>query len=242
MVRIRLWDLPTRVFHWSLLACVAAAFATGWSGGNAMVWHGRCGIVIIGLLSFRVVWGFVGSTHARFGSFVRGPAAILAYLRGRWQGVGHNPLGALSVLAMLALLACQAIGGLFANDDIAFNGPYYSSISKDLSDWISGWHKRGAVLNLALVAMHVAAIVYYLGVRKENLVLPMLHGEKDVAPVQAGESARGGGLPAFLMAAMLAALVAWLASGRLLPGPAASEPVQQNSSEPTTKPANPPAW
>ena len=98
---IRLWDLPTRLFHWLLAALVTAAFVTGLTGGNAMVWHGRLGLLILGLLTFRLVWGLVGSTYARFVQFVPGPKTMLTYLRGGWQGMGHNPLGALSVLALL---------------------------------------------------------------------------------------------------------------------------------------------
>lgn len=238
MVRIRLWDLPTRVFHWSLLALVCASFATGWSGDNAMEWHKRAGIAIIGLLVFRLAWGFLGSTHARFARFVRGPAAIAAYLRGRWKGVGHNPLGALSVLGILALLGCQSLGGLFANDDIAFNGPYFNAISKDLSDWITGWHKRGSWLVLALVALHVAAILFYVRIRRETLIVPMLTGFKQVSSAQAGEAARGGGPLAFSVALALGLAAVWAANGALLPPPPPVQPVNP----PATQPANTPGW
>lgn len=229
MIRIKIWDLPTRVFHWSLAVLVATSFLTGWTGGNAMEWHGRAGIVIIGLLTFRLTWGFVGSTHTRFSRFVRGPAAIAGYLRGRWSGVGHNPLGALSVLAMLALLLCQALGGLFANDDIAFNGPYFNAISKDLSDWISGWHKRGAWLILTLIALHLAAILFYTHVRKETLIRPMLTGTKEVPETLAGESARGGGTVALIVAVVLGFAACWAASG--------VSPVQTKATAPAAKPA-----
>ena len=239
MVRIRLWDLPLRLFHWVLVLLVAASFVSAWTGGNAMTWHGRCGVTIIGLLSFRVTWGFVGSTHARFARFVRGPAAILAYLRGQWQGVGHNPLGALSVLALLALLSCQALGGLFANDDIAFNGPYSNVISKHLSDWITGWHKRSSWLILSLVAMHLGAIVFYTRVRKESLIAPMLSGTKEVPATLAAESARGGGPLAFVVALSLGLAAAWAASGGLLPAPTAA--VEKPSAS-VTKPAAAPGW
>ncbi len=237
MLRIKLWDLPTRVFHWSLLALVATSFATAWTGGNAMEWHGRCGVAIIGLLTFRLAWGFLGSTHARFARFLRGPAGVAAYLRGRWQGVGHNPLGALSVLGMLALLSCQALGGLFANDDIAFNGPYFAAVSKDLSDWITGWHKRGGWLILALVALHVGAILFYIQVRKETLIAPMLTGSKQVPAALAGQAARGGGPAAFAVALALGLAAAWAASGALLPAPLVTQPAA-----PPTVPAAPSGW
>jgi len=223
MVRIKLWDLPTRVFHWTLLALVATSFITAWTGGNAMEWHGRAGVTIIGLLTFRLIWGFVGSTHARFGSFVPGPATLVAYLRGRWVGVGHNPLGALSVLGMLVLLLCQALGGLFANDDIAFNGPYFNAIPKDLSDWITRWHKRGSWLILGLIGLHLGAILFYTHARKETLIKPMLTGTKEVPESLAGESARGGGLAALIAALALGFAACWAASGALLPAPHPSE-------------------
>ncbi|HPR06711.1 MAG TPA: cytochrome b/b6 domain-containing protein, partial [Denitromonas sp.] len=101
---ILIWDLPTRLFHWLLVVCVIGAIISTKIGGNAMLWHGRFGLAIVGLLGFRLAWGVVGSHTARFAQFVRGPATIAAYLRGQWQGIGHNPLGALSVLAMLLVL------------------------------------------------------------------------------------------------------------------------------------------
>ena len=117
MTRIQIWDLPTRLFHWLLVSAIGAAWATGEAGGSWMIWHGRIGLCIIGLISFRLAWGFLGTNYARFSTFVRGPAAIRAYLRGQWQGLGHNPLGALSVLALLAVVSLQMGSGLFANND-----------------------------------------------------------------------------------------------------------------------------
>ena len=108
MTRIKLWDLPTRLFHWTLLLLVCAAVISAQIGGNAMNWHGRFGAGILALLAFRLVWGVVGSTYARFASFVRGPGTILAYLRGQWRGVGHNPLGALSVVCFILMVVVSS--------------------------------------------------------------------------------------------------------------------------------------
>lgn len=213
-----------------------------------MDWHGRAGVAIIGLLTFRMIWGFVGSTHARFSKFVRGPAAIAQYLQGSWQGVGHNPLGALSVLGMLALLSVQAVGGLFANDDIAFNGPYFAAVSKHLSDWVTGWHKRGSWLVLGLLAMHLAAILFYTHVRKESLIKPMLSGTKEVPEALGSESARGGGISAFIVAIVVGLSTAWVASGALLPTPPEptvdASPTAQSAAPtvPTGKPAGSATW
>lgn len=216
--RIRVWDFPTRLFHWSLAACVAVAFVTGFTGADAMNLHGKAGIVIVGLVAFRLVWGFAGSTYARFASFVRGPAAIRAYLRGEWQGLGHNPLGALSVLGLLGLAAFQVATGLFGNDDIAYNGPLYVLVRKETSDLLTGLHHRSAWLLLALVALHLAAIAYYVRVKKDNLVLPMLTGWKEQQDKQA-KCARGGGVKAFVVAVAVGVGTAFAASGALLPAP-----------------------
>lgn len=210
MPRIRVWDLPLRIFHWALAFCVIAAYISQSIGGNAMVWHGRFGLAVLGLLTFRLAWGFVGSTNARFRHFVRGPKAIAAYLRGQWSGLGHNPLGALSVLALLGVPLLLTLTGLFANDDIAFEGPLYVLIDKDLSDRITKIHHWFEPVILILVGLHVAAIAFYVWVKKQTLVKPMMTGWKEVAE---GESATGGGLGAFLFSLALAIAVVVAASG-----------------------------
>jgi cytochrome b len=212
----RVWDLPTRIFHWALALLVVAAFVSAKIGGAAMVWHGRCGLTILGLLVFRIVWGFVGSTYARFAQFVRGPAAIRAYLRGEWRGQGHNPLGALSVLALLGVLAAMAGTGLFANDDIAFEGYLAPLVGSDLSGQITGIHHLLEKLLMLVVALHVGAIVFYVRVKKHNLVKPMLTGWAAGKPC---ESAQGGSVLAFIVALLIAFAAAWAASGALLPPP-----------------------
>jgi cytochrome b len=160
-----------------------------------MVWHGRFGLVVVGLLVFRLVWGFVGSTYARFFQFVRGPGAIVAYLRGQWHGEGHNPLGALSVLAMLGTLLLLVSTGLFANDDIAFEGPLYALVGKDLSDRVVGIHRLVEPLIILLVVAHLAAIAFYVRIKKETLIMPMITGQK----VGAGDTAKGGGVDRILL-------------------------------------------
>lgn len=213
---VRVWDLPIRVFHWALVLCLAGAYVSVKIGGNAMIWHGRCGLAIVGLLAFRLAWGFLGSTYARFARFVRGPAAIRAYLRGEWRGEGHNPLGSLSVLAMLGTLLLLAGTGLFANDDIAFEGPLYPLVGKELSDRFAGIHRLVEPLILLLVAAHVCAIAYYVCIRGESLILPMITGTKQ----SEAEEAQGGGAAAFFLALGLALAAVYAASGLWLPEPA----------------------
>jgi cytochrome b len=224
MKTIRLWDTPLRLFHWLLATAVVAAFATGLSGGNLMVWHGRIGVLIAALLAFRLTWGMVGSTYARFRTFVRGPATIAAYLRGRWQGIGHNPLGALSVLGMLAILTAQLLSGLAASDDIAFQGPYNILASKETEQLATFLHKQLIWLLGVLIGLHLMAIVYYTRVRKENLIQPMLTGTKILPAEHPAEEARGGGWVALAFALLTAIGAGWVAAGGpvayLAPAPA----------------------
>ena len=216
MTKIRLWDAPLRVFHWSLVALVLSAFATGLIGGGLMDWHGRMGALILALLGFRLVWGVVGSTYARFAHFIKGPGTILAYLKGQWHGIGHNPLGALSVLGMLGVLLLQAVTGLMANDDIAFQGPYNILVSKETEALAVYIHKHLFWLVGLLVALHLGAIVFYSRVKGDNLVKPMIYGDKDVADTPGQPvppNAQGGGPIALVIALLFALLVGWVAWG-----------------------------
>uniref|UniRef100_UPI0035AE8BF5 cytochrome b/b6 domain-containing protein n=1 Tax=Chitinimonas sp. TaxID=1934313 RepID=UPI0035AE8BF5 len=208
--KILIWDLPTRLFHWLLVLAIVALVVTGKAGGSWMEWHGRLGLLVLGLLVFRLLWGVMGSTYARFAGFFPTPAKVAAYLRGQWHAPGHNPLGACSVLALLAVPLFQALTGLVANDDIAFVGPLYDLVGRDLSNLATRWHLLAVNVLLALVALHVAAILFYAHIKKDNLVKPMVLGWKDSAH---GESARGGGWIAFVLALALAVLAVYGASG-----------------------------
>ncbi|MDR2838497.1 MAG: cytochrome b/b6 domain-containing protein [Azonexus sp.] len=222
--RIRLWDLPTRLFHWLLVLSVIAAIISGQLGGGLIDWHGRIGLLIIGLLAFRLVWGLIGSTYARFAQFFPTPAKIRAYLKGEWHEPGHNPLGAFSVFGLLAVLLIQAALGLFANDDIAFKGPLFDLVDKSLSNRLTGLHHLIANLLFILIGLHVAAIAFYAIVKKDNLVRPMLTGDKEV---NNGQDARGGGLIALIVALLLAGAAVYGASGDWLPPPPPPPPAAE---------------
>lgn len=215
---IRVWDLPTRFSHWSAVALVAAAIVSAKIGGNAMIWHERFGLALFGLVVFRIVWGVVGSTYARFSDFVPGPRMIADYFAGRWRGVGHNPLGALSVIVLLALIAFQSVTGLFANDDIAFQGPLAGLVASDASAAITALHHQAEWPIYAMIALHVVAVMFHLHAKKDNLVLPMITGTKAVSD-PAAQPAEGGTPVAFVIALALAAAAVWAASGGLLPPP-----------------------
>lgn len=216
--RVRVWDLPIRIFHWTLVLLVVFSFVSGMLGGGLIKWHGWSGLAITGLLVFRILWGLFGSTYARFASFVPTPGRLLAYLGGTWRGLGHNPLGALSVFALLGILIFQASSGLVANDDIAFEGPLYALVSKSTSDWLSSLHRQAFWPIVVLVVLHIGAVLFYVLVKKDNLIKPMLSGMKEVDDPQA-QSAKGGGALAFVVAVAFAIAVTWVAAGGLLSPP-----------------------
>lgn len=181
---IRVWDWPVRLCHWALVLAVAGLYATGKYGWLDMDWHFRFGYAALALLLFRMAWGFVGSEHARFADFLRGPKAILGYLAS-WRSLppeqaypGHNPLGALSVLALLGLLLLQVVSGLYSNDQIMVYGPLAERISQSASDDWTRWHHLGETLLLVLIAVHLLAIAAHRFARGEKLLGPMLHGRK----------------------------------------------------------------
>ena len=182
-VQVPVWDFPTRLFHWVLVILVAVSFTTGAIGGNAMVYHERSGFAILVLLIFRIIWGFVGSRQSRFSDFVKGPAAVRRYATALFRGsperyLGHNPMGGWSVLALLLVLLVQVVTGLFANDDIITEGPLYLWVSKPVSDWLTRIHRINRFLIVALVATHLSAVLFYLWGKGENLIKPMITGQK----------------------------------------------------------------
>jgi cytochrome b len=180
VVRARLWDGPTRIVHWALVALLGFSW---WSAEtDHLQWHRWSGYAVVGLVAFRLLWGFVGSGSARFASFVKGPAATLAYLKTLPNRVhdavpGHNPLGALSVLAILAILVVQTVTGLFAVDIDAFEaGPLSDRVDFDTGRLFAKWHHWSFTALQVLVALHLAAVAFYLFYKRANLVGPMVTG------------------------------------------------------------------
>jgi cytochrome b len=184
------WDLPVRATHWLLVLTVAGAWATHYAGTSWFTWHRWFGYATLVLVLFRITWGFIGTRHARFSSFVPGQAGLVAYLRGRTprSATGHNPLGALSVLAMLAALLFQAATGLFANDEIASAGPFYGWIAPGTSNRITSLHEANSNLVLGLVVLHLCAIAWYARVAGRPLVRAMFTGKKPALEVPPDEA------------------------------------------------------
>ncbi|MES2408491.1 MAG: cytochrome b/b6 domain-containing protein [Pseudomonadota bacterium] len=181
--KIKVWDFPLRIFHWSLAVCFLVSWASAELFDNAMQYHLYAGYATLVLILFRVLWGFFGSTTARFKNFIRNFSATLRYagsLREPHPGsqIGHNPLGGWMVIAMLGFLFAQAGTGLFSNDDVSTQGPLAFWVSDTLSETLSGIHHQLFNFLLALIGLHISAILFYRFFKHDNLVVPMITGYK----------------------------------------------------------------
>jgi cytochrome b len=212
---VRVWDGAVRVVHWALAILCVVLLDTGYAKGEWLAWHLRAGQAMLALVLFRLVWGFVGSRHARFAAFVRGPAQVLAYARSLASPphaihTGHNPLGGWMVVLLLVALLVQASLGLFTNDDVFTDGPLVRYVSKDLSDTLSSLHRRNAYVVIALVSLHVAAALGYLVAFRENLITPMVTGVKSLPRAHAAQAMGSAGTGRAIVLAIACALAVWL--------------------------------
>ena len=213
--RVRVWDLPTRLFHWLLVCCVLGLVVTGYVGGAVIEWHARLGYAVLTLLVFRIAWGFVGGHWSQFRSFAYSPNSVMAYLGGRAHPdhlVGHNPLGAGSVFAMLLVLLAQVATGLVSDDEISFTGPLNRFVAGSKALAATWYHKQvGQWLVIALVLLHVAAVAYYVRRKKQNLVRPMIVGDKELAaPAKSSRDDVVSRFAALVLLAASAGLVTWI--------------------------------
>ena len=216
-VRVRVWDLPTRIFHWVLALAVIAQLTTGLSG--LMEWHLRNGYLLLALLLFRLVWGFIGGHWSRFASFLHSPVAVVNYLRGRAhpdQLIGHSPLGALSVFALLVFLIAQVATGLVSDDEASASGPLTRFVSTATVGLASTWHVAvGKWVVLGLVLLHILAIVFYVAVRRQHLVRPMISGDKLLThKAQGSQDNAGTRLVALVIFSCCLALAYWISTLR----------------------------
>jgi cytochrome b len=214
---VRIWDLPTRIFHWALFVCVVGLIITGNVGGSLMPWHFRLGYCVMTLLLFRIIWGLIGGRWSRFASFIYAPTTLIAYLKGRGKpehSAGHNPLGAGSVFALLGFLALQVATGLISDDEITNSGPLTRFVSNARVSLATWWHKDvGKWVIAALIVLHIVAILFYLYKKKENLIRPMIDGDKAMAqPVQPSKDDAASRIVALVVLAVCGAFVYWVQS------------------------------
>jgi cytochrome b len=207
MSRVRVWDVPTRLVHWLIVLSVAASWWTGETG--RMDYHRYSGYLLLGLVSFRIYWGFAGGSTARFRQFVRGPRAIWTYLRGQWDTQpGHNPLGAFSVVILLALLAAQIGLGLFAVDvDGIESGPLSTHVSFATGRICAKLHHQVFDLLLVLIVVHIVAVLFYVFVKKQNLITAMFHGRREYP--QELPAMKSASIARLVIGVVVAAAVAW---------------------------------
>lgn len=217
MHKVRVWDLPTRLFHWALFIAVVGLVTTGKIGGNAMVWHFRFGYCVFALLLFRIIWGLIGGRWSRFASFIHSPANVIAYLRGRGKpehSIGHSPIGAGSVFALLGFLGAQVATGLLSDDEIAFSGPLTKFVSGAVVNQATWYHKAvGQWVIITLVVVHIIAVLFYLWGKRHNLITPMVVGDKhlDAPALASRDDAVSRGVAALVMV-LCGAGVAWVVS------------------------------
>lgn len=213
---LKIWDLPTRVFHWLLVISFVAAYVTNWLGVSYFTYHLWSGYFVVILLAFRILWGVVGTHHARFVNFVQHPVESVKYALHLTKGnaksyPGHNPLGALMVLTLLLVLLLQAATGLFANDEIFNIGPLYGYVSHELSLKLTAVHKELFYWIVGAVVIHVGAVLFYVFVKRENLIKAMITGKKPVqglAKANVIESSRIW--LALVLIVIVSALLAWV--------------------------------
>lgn len=206
------WDLPLRVFHWLFATSIFASWYT--AEVDEMEIHFWLGYFMIGLVVFRLIWGFIGPKHARFSSFLKSPPAIWGYLKGKSpHTVGHNPLGGLMVIAMILLVGAQAATGLFATDDIIWAGPYNPSVSGETAEGLTAFHHYNFNVILGAIVLHLLAIAFYAFGKRQNLIPPMLHGHKLATLVPEHEAiASSQLLKAAIVIAVSGGAVWWLVS------------------------------
>lgn len=207
------WDLPVRLFHWILAICLVVQWFTAEVIDNAMDFHFYLGYFILGLILFRLIWGFIGPKYARFNSFVAGPKAMINYLKSLGSDnytppVGHNPVGGLMLPLVLILVAIQGITGLFTSDDIVHSGPYYHTVSDAIQTSLQWLHHQVFSFLWIFIAVHITVILWYRFGLKHDLIKPMFHGKKTVNEDQAiGHSQL---LKALILMVLVAVFIYWL--------------------------------
>jgi len=215
MKKVAAWDLPTRLFHWLLVILMACAYLSYEYGDVNMTWHMWNGYALLTLGLYRLMWGLWGSSTARFSQFIKGPGVVFGYVKSQHTNqpqkyLGHNPVGALMVLSLLGLILVQGSMGLFTSDDIMVEGPLAYKASSDWVTFAGSIHRIGFWVITGFVGLHVFAVAFYLLVKKENLIRPMISGKKDIRFVPDGGVLIAAPLSRALLSVFLSCVVLWL--------------------------------
>lgn len=211
-----IWDLPLRIFHWLLVLSIGAAWYTSNQDNNLIEYHLLVGYFSLGLIVFRILWGFLGTTHAKFINFFPSLNKITSYIRSFNQPeplhyTGHNPLGSLMVFFMLITLFLQAVSGLFMNDDIYTSGPYYGSINSHVESILVYIHRNGFNVILAAIALHIAAVIFYERVKKQAIISSIITGKKSSTLVNKKDSIPHSKIgSAILLVVIVSGFIYWL--------------------------------
>lgn len=214
--RVLIWDAPIRLFHWTQLALFVSLFVTAKVLDDKIELHAKLGLILLALVLFRLLWGITGSSYARFRQFLKGPRTVLGYLPSLFSReahfeAGHNPLGGWMVVVLLLLVLTQAVLGLFATDDVLFDGPLAYLVSSDTSELLTGLHVDIFYILLVLVGLHVVAVIWHKLFKSDNLLPAMITGYKQPPVGERVEESRGGGLlRAVVLLGICAGLVYWL--------------------------------
>lgn len=207
-----IWDLPLRLFHWSFAASIMLLWLTSELGTDYIDWHLKLGYFVLTLVSFRLVWGFVGPQHARFFSFFPTPRKVISYLKNKDQKyAGHNPVGSLMVFAMLLLVLVQGVSGLFVDDEVFTSGPYFNSAGAEIDSLMRTLHFNTFDFILAAIALHIAAIAFYKIIKKQNLTKAMITGQKSSQGLkESDEIPHSKLIVAFIVAILACTFIYWL--------------------------------
>jgi len=220
---LKVWDLPVRILHWSLVILFIAAYVTNWLGAEYFTYHLWTGYAVIVLVSFRILWGLVGTYHARFINFVRNPIATTKYAfsfikKSDKHYAGHNPLGALMVIALLLGSLVQAVTGLFTNDEIFNVGPLYAYVTDELSLKLTSLHRQIFYWILGAIALHILAVVFHVWFKRDNIVKAMFTGKKNAEGLEGEPTIKSSRIwLAVIIVVALALGLAWIISSAPVP-------------------------
>ena len=220
---VKIWDLPVRIFHWSLVILFVAAYVTNSLGSEYFTYHLWTGYAMIVLVSFRILWGLVGTYHARFINFIRNPITTTKYAvsflkKTEKHYAGHNPLGAIMVVILLLGILVQAVTGLFTNDEILNVGPLYAYVTDELSLKLTSLHRQIFYWILGAIVLHILAVAFHVWFKRDNIIKAMFTGKKNAEGLEGEPTIKSSRIwLAIIIVVALALVLAWVISSAPVP-------------------------